>query len=464
MSSVLLVDPDCRSRFPPLGLMRISTFHKRKGDEVSFVRGNDDEARCCKWDRIYVASLFTYQLRRTVASVDYYTPCVAHWSNIIVGGIGATLMPDYVRSHANCSLVVGPLDRPGMLGGDTTAVGELVPDYSIVDSTAWDYKPRDAYFCRVTQGCIRSCKFCAVPKLEPVFRDTRSLRHQIREARDAFGERQNLVLLDNNVLATGKLREVLRHIREEGFEVGATRNGRQRTVDFNQGIDARLIDAGVAKELASIALSPVRLAFDSDSMRIPYQRAVRHLVSTGFREFTNYLMFNFSDTPRSLYERMELNLLLSRELGVRITGFPMRYTPVDDTQRHHVSKGWRWRYLRGIQCVLLATHGMVSPNPSFFHAAFGESYGQFLEILAMPDRYIIYRKHFENQGAREWRKQFRKLTDRDREEFLFILEQLNRSRTRKSDMVAHSQFASLLEHYYPDGRAPKYPCGGAESS
>ena len=123
-------------------------------------------------------------------------------------------------------------------------------------------------------------------------------------------------------------------------------------------------------------------------------------------------MFNFNDTPESLYRRMKVNLELSQEHDVAITGFPMRYIPINDIDRQYVSPGWHWRYLRGIQCVLLATHGMVSPNADFFAAAFGESSEEFLEILSMPDRYIVHREKYKPDRAKDWRRLFRRMTRR----------------------------------------------------
>ena len=54
----------------------------------------------------------------------------------------------------------------------------------------------------------------------------------------------------------------------------------------------------------------------------------------------------------------------------------MRFIPMEDVNRRHVGKGWKWRYFRGIQCVL-ATRGFVSPNPDFTQEAFGESFENF---------------------------------------------------------------------------------------
>jgi len=270
--------------------------------------------------------------------------------------------------------------------------------------------------------------------------------------RQEYGERQHLVLLDNNVLANHHLEEILGNIRAEGFQRGAIRNGKKRTIDFNQGIDARLLTKKAAKQLASISLSPVRLAFDFDRIESHYRTAVRRLADEGLRHFTTYLMFNFNDTPRSLYRRMKVNLSLSREFGVEITGFPMRFIPINDVDREYVSPQWTWRYLRGIQCVLLATHGMVSPHRPFFNAAFGRSYDEFLEIVSMPDRYIIQRQKYKDNEAADWRKRFRRLSKSSRKELLAILERLNRSREKKKEMAKYRTFRPILEHYYPGGK------------
>jgi hypothetical protein len=151
---------------------------------------------------------------------------------------------------------------------------------------------------------------------------------------------------------------------------------------------------------------------------------------------------------------------LNKELGVRVTGFPMRFIPMDDVSRRHVAPGWKWRYLRGIQCVLLATRGLVSPNPDFIRHAFGDSFEDFLEILSMPDRYIVYREHYANDGAADWKREFGRLSGNEKEELLNILQDLNsnpRERPEKLSKLKYP-FRSIVEHYYPGGRtAPKTP-------
>lgn len=462
MRNILLVEPDYRSKFPPLGLLRLASYHKSCGDKVTFIRGCNATLRAVSWHRVYVSSLFTYELPRTVKTIRYYRDCVDSDEDIVVGGIGATLLPGYIREHAPCRIITGPLSSPRIIDGEPRPIAKYLPDYSIIDSSEYAYSPKDAYYCRITMGCIRNCSFCAVPALEPRFGYYQPLKTQIQGVITAYGERQHLVLLDNNILAVKNLDQILDQIGAIGFESGALRSGKKRTVDFNQGIDARLITRQIANQLGSLSLSPVRLAFDFRGMEKAYRKAIGYLAGVGFQAFTNYVMFNFHDDPRDFYERLRINLELSNDLGIRITGFPMKYSPITDVHRHHVADKWKWRYLRGIQCVLLATHGMVSPSTEFFNTAFGESFDQFIEILSMPDRYIIYRNHYENNGAQaDWRKLFKRLSLSKRDEFLDLLSGLNRNRKREETIssIKDKQFRPLLEHYYPEGkRASQNPC------
>jgi hypothetical protein len=359
-------------------------------------------------------------------------------------------------------VIEGPLDVPGRLGRETPAIANLVPDYSILKRVEHEYYTWDAYFVWITKGCIRTCKFCAVPKLETEFGIMRPLRDQITDAMKMHGEKHHMVVLDNNILGIPDIAEVIADIRSLGFEAGSKRRGRKRTVDFNQGLDARLIAAQpeLARLLRTICVSPIRLAFDFIGIRPAYEKAIRLLSAGGFYEFTNYMLFNFADTPHDLYERLWINAQLNTELGIRITGFPMRFIPMDDVSRRHVAASWKWRYLRGIQCVLLATRGLVSPNPEFLRHAFGETFDEFLEILSMPDRYIIYRKHYSNDGAADWRKEFSRFNAEQKAQLLDILEDLNSKPRQRRQKIARvrSPFRSIIEHYYPGGKtAPRTP-------
>lgn len=457
MSNILLVEPDYRSKFPPLGLMRLSAYHKGRGDCVSFVRGCNQAVQGMRWHRIYVSTLYTWELPRTVKTVRYYLNSVQDPRDIFVGGIGATLNPEYIRELVPCTVIEGQLTKPGVLGPRTPAISKYTPDYSILEGVNHDYRPDDAYFVRITHGCVRKCKFCAVPLLEKEFGYSQGLREQIRDIDRLYGSRQHLVILDNNVLAIGQVDGVLSEIVTAGFEAGAKRNGRQRTVDFNQGLDARLIARrpALADALVRICLNPVRLAFDFVGMKESYVKAIEILANRGFLEFTNYMLFNFEDSPRDLYDRLIVNAALNRRLGIRITGFPMRFIPMKDVKRGYVSQKWHWRYLRGIQCILLATRGLVGTDPDFVTAAFGKTYEEFLEIISMPNRYIIYRERYHNDRAKDWRRLYRRLSEGEKHEFLERLAALRIPQDRRKKCTKMRKFRRLIEHYYPDGAVAK---------
>lgn len=414
--NILLVEPDYRSKFPPLGLMRISTFHKKRGDNVNFIRGYKVEVKNQTWDRIYISSLFTYDLPKTVKTINYYSSSVQNPNNeIIVGGIGSTLIPEYIEKNSKCKVITGPLDIPNKLGFGEKPIADLIPDYDIIQTIDYNYQPESAYFTRVSMGCIRKCKFCAVPILEPNFYFLRNITGQVKEVIQLFGEKKDLIVLDNNILALKNIIEVLREIQKLGFERGARFGRKLRFVDFNQGIDARLITPEIAKELGKINIRPIRLAFDYMAVKNPYIKAVKLLAEEGFRYFTTYVMFNFDDKPEQFYKRLRINIDLSNELDIKLTGFPMRFVPIDTINRHYISKNWNWKFLRGIQCILNATHGMVSPNNDFFDIAFGRSYQEFIEILSMPDNYIIYRNKYK-EYARQWKETYNELDDSELQE------------------------------------------------
>jgi hypothetical protein len=286
------------------------------------------------------------------------------------------------------------------------------------------------------------------------------LTKQVRQTIKVHGEKQHMVIMDNNILAIDDFDKRIADIRALGFERGAKRNGRQRTVDFNQGIDARLIakKPSLAYALGTIAMKPVRLAFDflSPNMERDYRKSIALLVEQGFASFTNYMLYNYNDIPEDFFRRLEINTELNNKYDVRISGFPMRYIPITDTQRGYVSPKWKWRWLRGIQCILQATRGLVSPNPSFVKIAFGRNEQEFFEIVSMPDRYIIFREKYRHNGADEWQKLFRKLSPSSKNEFLDALEEININKEKNKAIKTHKQFRKLLEYYYPRGRVT--PC------
>ena len=120
-----------------------------------------------------------------------------------------------------------------------------------------------------------------------------------------------------------------------------------------------------------------------------YTDTVKLACEHGVPEIGTYVLFNYRDTPKSFYDRLRLSVELNARIGAKVTSFPMRYIPLTDKDRRHIGPHWNRRLLRGIQCILLSTHGVVSPRLEFFEAAFGCDSHEFITIASMPEHYII---------------------------------------------------------------------------
>lgn len=419
MRRILLVEPGYHNKYPPLGLMKISSYHKLRGDFVRFAKGCVPPVRSEKWDRVYVSTLFTFFWKQTIETIHYYRKAVDSPDGIVVGGVAATLLAEDIRRETGATVIPGLLDQPGMLDqGDRCKVDLLPPDYKILAQIDYKYGLNDAYISYATRGCPNRCRFCAVSRIEPDYCSYLPLKRQVKSVEEMSGPKQHLVLLDNNVLASDDFERIINDIVDLGFQTGATLNKKLRHVDFNQGIDIRLLTPSKMRLLAKTALRPLRLAFDHIELKKPYTDCVRLAVDCGITHLSNYVLYNYTDRPQDFYERLRINVDLNQELGTQIYSFPMKYIPLDAKNRSFVGRNWNKRLLRGVQCILLATKGKVGTHLDFFEAAFGRTFDEFIEIAMMPEEYIIHRRAYENNGADQWRAAFRALSTTERTEFM----------------------------------------------
>ncbi len=443
--NILLVEPGYKNKYPPLGLMKISAFHKSRGDEVCFIKGLNKDIQQQLWDRIYITTLFSFYWNATIKTIKYYEFSVKDPQNLFIGGPMATLMAEEIEKETGFRPIKGLLNEKGKLRiANDSKIDNIVPDYSILDEISYKYPASNAYFTYTTRGCIRKCAFCAVPRIEPFYINYVPLKKQIQQINEKYGEKKDLLLLDNNVLASSQFDRIIDEIKDVGFYKGAKLNNSLRVVDFNQGIDLRLLTKQKISRLAELPIKPLRIAFDHISLKNDYIKRIEWAAEFGLTRLSNYILYNFRDTPEDFYERLRINIDLNERLGTQIFSFPMKYIPINNKDRKFVGQNWNQRYLRGIQCILNATHGIVSPKRRFFEAAFGKNIAEFRRLLIMPDRYIIYREDHKNNGAADWTKLYDSLSVAQQEEFQGIVF------TNNFDNVqgpAYSKLSSLLLHY-----------------
>lgn len=526
---VLLVEPNYKNKYPPMGLMKISTYHKMLGDEVRFVKGFDPEVDEEVWDRIYVTTLFTFDFDTDVQAINHYKLLVNDISDLYVGGIMASLMPDKIvaatgieRSH----ILTGLFTDTSVVGDDNNInVDELPLDYDILEEIDYKYPAGDNYFAYTTRGCPNHCSFCAVPILEPNFRVTNNIIDQIKTIDEKYGPKQHLLLLDNNVLNTVDLKSLVDDLCTAGFGRGAKyvdpgaynivmmryKNGdraefldkkmaaylesfkkriksaemletflqvvigaedaedyaqymleheeelspiiekyrskakKARYLDFNQGVDGRKINDENMEQLARLAIHPLRIAFDDIKLKDVYCKAVRTAHRHGINQISNYILFNYKDKPEDLYERLRVNIELNEELGIQIFSFPMKYSPINETDRTYIGANWCKKSVRAISAILQVTKGVVAAGSSFFYKAFGKNLEEYHEILAMPRELIMFRSYFEKNGTTaRWQTLYRQLTNEQKERLMRLVS-LNVSELRNTPWP--SDLADILEFY-----------------
>ena len=486
------------------------------------------------FDIICVNSLFTFFFDDTVDAINFAKKFLAKDGKIFVGGVAATLVPKFFEEATGIKPHIGLLDKPDDLGKqDDVIIDTLPPDYSILDEIDYKYPSADAYITYTTRGCIRKCSFCAVSKLEPEYKDHVKIFEQLKRTAEQFGAKRNLLLMDNNVLASKKFDEVIDEIKACGFAKGATylppdeyeitlknlragfndraylkkmirlydelekkippetagefytkreekfllsassataekifelneyvrplfekyfkRKNLVRYVDFNQGLDARLIDEHKMARLAELNIKPMRIAFDHIEQRDIYERAIRLAAKCGVRDLSNYLLYNFLDTPEDFYNRLRINIDLCEELDVSIYSFPMKYCPISDpkyfSNRDYIGQHWNRKFIRAIQAVINSTKGKVGRGREFFEKAFGKNLAEFRELLYMPETFIIYRKRYEdNSMAEEWHEKFLALNADERLEAERFIEQ-NKFSNNDISAVVSENVRELLKFY-----------------
>lgn len=217
---VVLHDADCTS-FPNLALMKLSAWHKAKGDSVErfmpMLHGEAESNDCI----IYSSKVFTWK------SADRYLP------------------------------------HSAVRGGTGYGINENLPED--VEHTCPDYNfyGVDYSLGFLTRGCIRSCPWCVVPTKEGAIRAHADI--------EEFCRHRDVKLMDNNVLA-----------HSHGIAQIEKMARLDLRVDFNQGLDARLIDDAIARRLAALRWTRfLRLACDQKSQMPEVERAVRLLQAAG---------------------------------------------------------------------------------------------------------------------------------------------------------------------------------------
>lgn len=263
MKRIGLIDVDSHN-FPNIALMKISAYHKAQGDDVSWY----DHIFGGHYDRVYMSKVFSF-------SEDYCFYINA--DEVVKGGSGYAIQTRGGREHYDCSLDT-PLEE---------SIEHAYPDYSLYPEMT-----RDTAYGFLTRGCPRGCDFCIVRKKEG------QISRKVADLSEFWRGQKNIVLCDPNILACADWKDLLMQLIDSGAYV-----------DFNQGLDIRIMTEEKALMLNRIRIKEIHFAWDryEDKDKVLpklklYAEVSRHSPRT--HNAIVYTLVNFSTTIEQDLDRI----------------------------------------------------------------------------------------------------------------------------------------------------------------
>ena len=299
MAKIGLIDVDGHN-FPNLPLMKISAYHKAKGDSVEWY----DPMFSSHMDKVYMSKVFSFS-----PDFEYFIDA----DEVIKGGSGYCI-----------SLVDGKemFDK----SKDTDLPPEIehiYPDYSLYPELT-----ADTAYGFMSRGCPRGCDFCHVGVKE----GRRS--HKVADLSEFWQGQKNIVLLDPNPTACREWRDILRQLIQSGA-----------WVDFTQGVDIRIMTEEMAEMIRRIKLKNIHFAWDRYEDKetiLPKLKMFKELTGWGYWKMAVYVLINYNTTIEQDLER----IYTIRDLG--FSPYVMVYNKENLPQGHIARKIQRWVNARAV--------------------------------------------------------------------------------------------------------------------
>lgn len=309
-----LIDVDGHN-YPNIPLMKISAWHKQKGDSVEWY----DPMFSGHMDKVYMSKVFSFS-----TDYEYYIDA----DEIIKGGSG------YCISLVNGKEVYDKskdIDLP-------YEIEHIYPDYSIyfndnaveIDErtgerlglTAEEKRKRDTAYGFLSRGCPRGCSFCHVEAKEG-----RASR-KVADLSEFWNGQKYIVLCDPNILACRQWKDLLQQLIDS-----------KAYVDFNQGLDIRLMTEEKAEMLKQIKIKNLHFAWDrfEDKEKIlPKFKMFKEITGIDKSRLGVFVLCNFDTTIEQDLER----IYTLRDLG--FSPYVMLYDKEHIPKRHDLRRMQRW--------------------------------------------------------------------------------------------------------------------------
>ena len=253
-----LYDVDSHN-FPNLALMKISSYHKAKGDNVEMIFKTRSY-----YDKIYVSKVFSEEYS-TMDISPIMLECCAN--EVVYGGTGFAITVKDGKEVYDPSK-----DKPL-----PDEIEHCYPDYSLYPELT-----KDTAYGFLTRGCCNNCSFCIVTKKEGI------CSCKVADLNEWWSGQKKIVLMDSNILACKERNELLDQLAKSGAEV-----------DFNSGLDARFCTEEVCHKLKKIKTNMVHFAFDfmknEDRIREGLMN-YKKIVNPDERKTCVYILTNYDTT------------------------------------------------------------------------------------------------------------------------------------------------------------------------
>lgn len=264
-----LIDVD-GSNFPNLALMKISAWHKAKGDSVEWY----EPMFSGHFDKVYLSKVFSF-------TPDFDYPIDA--DEVERGGTG------YCISLINGKEVFDKSKNKPL----PNEIEHIYPDYSLYPKLT-----NDTAFGFLSRGCPRGCDFCIVKDKEG------KCATKVADLSEFWSGQKKIVLCDPNILACREWRDLLQQLIDSGAEV-----------DFNQGLDIRMMTEEKIEMLKRIKITQIHFAWDryedKDKVLPKLQLFADKYGKTLSHSAIVYTIVNFSTTLEQDLER----IYILRDMG-----------------------------------------------------------------------------------------------------------------------------------------------------
>ena len=321
--NILLIEPNFpkpsksknHNGFMPIGLLKLATYHRKKGNAICIVRGevaaeeilfehpNGINSKYTIPNEILITSCFTYWSKYVKKSVLYYKKLFPD-AKIIVGGIYASLMPEHCKKYTKCDEV---------FVGVHEGAEKCRPNYRYIEK---HYGNIDYQIIHTSRGCIRRCKYCGVDRVEPEFKYKSSIKDEI--------VKRNIVFYDNNLLANPHIKSILTELAY------MKEKGKILWCEPQSGIDGRILikNPELAFLMKKANFKNIRISWDGNyEDYINIEKQVNLLRKVGYieRDIFVFMRYNW-EIP---FEEMEKKRLKCWEWKVQISD--CRFRPLNKT-------------------------------------------------------------------------------------------------------------------------------------